>query len=53
MDYKEKWNQSIEDVRCLLRQLERIDEILYNTHMSNKDKIEFIMNLDEEVKEEL
>ena len=47
-DYKEEWKQQNEDIKYLLRQLERIDEILYNTHMSSKDKIEFIMNLDDE-----
>ena len=47
-DYKEEWKQQNEDIKYLLRQLERIDEIVYNTHMSSKDKIEFIMNLDDE-----
>jgi len=45
IDYKEKWEQQTEDIRWLLRQLERVNEILYNNHMSSEDKIEFIKNL--------
>lgn len=48
INYKALWGQQNEDIRYLLRQLERIDDILYNTHMSSKDKVELIMNLDDE-----
>ena len=53
IDYKEKWEQQTEDIRWLLRQLERVNEILYNNHMSSEDKIEFIKNLTDDEESEI